>query len=192
MRLFVAVFPPPPVREALVTAARELAAGGNIRLTVPENVHLTLKFLGDVAETNLERVAEALGPLCGEHEPFEAETSGFGAFPSKRRARVLWAGVGAGSEGLAALARNVDAALEPLGFAREDRPYVPHITLGRARGRPGPLETDAGKAGAVPALRFEVPGMSLVESVSGGEGVIYAVVTTYPFSGGGSSAGGSP
>ena len=186
MRLFVAVFPPPEVRETLVRAARALTAGGNVRLTVPENVHLTLKFLGDVAETDLEPVKEALEPLCGEREPFEATTSGFGAFPSERRARVLWAGVGGGSEELAALARDVDAALQPLGFAREDRPYVPHITLGRARGRPAPLETGADGAGLAPTMRFGVSGMNLVESVPGGGGVTYAVVRTYPFCGIGS------
>jgi RNA 2',3'-cyclic 3'-phosphodiesterase len=178
VRTFVAVFPPQRVREALFRTARDLPASKAFRLIGPEKLHLTLKFLGNVAEDDLSRVEQALEQLRGRHEPFEVEPSGFGAFPSERRARILWAGVGEGSEPLRAVARSVDDLLEPAGFEREERSYVPHLTLGRARGRGAML--DAASV-SPPALRFSVSGVDLVESVPGKGGVTYSVLETYSF-----------
>ncbi len=178
MRIFVAVFPPPEVREALFHAARDLPASKDFRLIGPEKLHLTLKFLGDVAEDDLSRVTRALGPLRERHEPFEVSTSGFGAFPSERRARILWAGLGEGSGTLRAVAQSIEDLLEPAGFEREQRPYVPHLTLGRARGRQAKLD---GASVSPPALRFTVSGVDLVESVPGEGGVTYSVLETYSF-----------
>jgi RNA 2',3'-cyclic 3'-phosphodiesterase len=178
VRTFVAVFPPSEVREALYRAARDLPASNDFRPIGPEKIHLTLKFLGDVAEGDLSRVMHALEPVRERHEPFEVSTSGFGAFPSERRARILWAGVGEGSGPLRALARDVEDVLEPAGFEREGRPYVPHLTIGRARGRPVKLE-DAG--GSPSAHRFTVSAVDLVRSVPGEAGVTYSVLATYSF-----------
>lgn len=178
MRTFVAVFPPPEVRETLFRAAHDLPASEDFRLVGPEKIHLTLKFLGDVAEDDLGRVSQALEPVREGHEPFEVSTSGFGAFPSGRRARILWAGVEEGSGPLRALAREVEELLEPAGFEREGRPYVPHLTLGRARGRPVKLKDEGVSA---PALRFTVSGVDLVRSVPGDAGITYSVLASYPF-----------
>ena len=178
MRTFVAVFPPPDIREALFRAARDLPASKAFRLIGPEKLHLTLKFLGNVAEDDLSRVAQALEPLRGRHEPFEVSTSGFGGFPSERKARILWAGVGEGSGPLRAVALSVEDLLEPAGFGREQRPYVPHLTLGRARGHGTKLD---GASVSPRALRFSVSGVDLVESVPGERGVTYSVLETYSF-----------
>jgi 2'-5' RNA ligase len=178
VRAFVAVFPPPETQEALADAARGLPVVGKVRLTPPANIHLTLKFLGDVSQEDLARLAEALEPVRERHEPFEAGISGFGAFPSPRRARILWAGIGEGAAELRALARDVEESLEPLGFEREDRTYVPHLTLGRARGRPVALET----VESSPVPGFLVRQVELVESVLGGAGAAYSTLAAYPFS----------
>ena len=178
MRTFVAVFPPQRVREALFRTARDLPASSAFRLVGQEKLHLTLKFLGNVAEGDISRVKRALEQLRGRHEPFEVETSGFGAFPSERKARILWAGVGEGSGPLRAVAKSVDDLLEPAGFGRERRPYVPHLTLGRARGRRAKLDDTSVSP---PALRFTVSGVDLVESVTGEGGVTYSVLETYSF-----------
>ena len=178
MRTFVAVFPPPEVRQALFRAARGVPASKAFRLIGPEKLHLTLKFLGNVAEDDLIRVEQALEQLRGRLEPFEVSTSGFGAFPSERRARILWAGVGEGSGPLRVVAQSVDDLLEPAGFGREHRPYVPHLTLGRARG-PGVKIEDTSIS--PPTLRFSVSGVDLVESVPGEGGVTYSVLETYSF-----------
>ena len=178
MRTFVAVFPPQSVRKALFRVVRDLPASKDFRLISPEKLHLTLRFLGDVTKDNLGSVTQALEPLRGRHEPFEVSTSGFGAFPSEKRARILWVGVGEGSEPLREVARSVEDLLESAGFGREERPFVPHLTLGRARSRRAKLDEARLYP---PALRFTVSGVDLVESVPGAGGVTYSVLETYSF-----------
>ena len=178
MRTFVAVFPPQEVREALFRAARDLPSGNAFRLVGQERIHLTLKFLGDVTEDELDRSRQALEHLSGRHEPFEVSTSGFGAFPSDRRARVLWAGIEAGAGLLRSVAKDVEELLGPAGFGREDRPYIPHLTLGRSRARQAKL---AHPDTPPPELRFTVSGVDLVQSAPGKHGVTYQVLATFPF-----------
>jgi 2'-5' RNA ligase len=178
VRTFVAVFPPPEVGDALFRAARDLPSSKDFRLTSREKIHLTLKFLGEVAEEDLVRVTRALEPIGEGHEPFEVSISGLGAFPSERRARILWAGMEEGAGPLRAVAGDVENLLEPLGFEREARPYVPHLTLGRTRNRPTKLDVTEHPP---PTLRFTVSGVELVQSVPGKNGVTYRVVATYRF-----------
>jgi RNA 2',3'-cyclic 3'-phosphodiesterase len=175
VRVFVAVFPPPEVQEALVEAARALPTEA-FRLTAPERVHLTLKFLGEVPPEDIPRLSPALERVGRQGGPFDATVSGFGTFPSARRARILWAGIGQGAEELVTLARAVEGLLEPEGFAREEKPFVPHLTLGRAR-RPVPFEP--GEA-TLPRLGFSVGSLDLVESRQGASGVTYPVLERYP------------
>ena len=156
MRVFVAFFPPPEVQRALAAAAGLLPTDA-FRLTAPERVHLTLKFLGEVQPEDLTRVGSALKRIGQHGEPFDAAVSGFGVFPSARRARILWAGIGRGAEGFGSLARAVEDLLEPEGFAGEDRPLVPHLTLGRAQ---GPVSFDAG-AGSLRRLGVPVAAVEL-------------------------------
>ncbi len=177
MRLFVAVFPPLKLREEALRTARSLLPGDRIRWSRPENVHLTLKFLGDVDEEKLDEVHTTLESLCADHTPFDTRTAGLGAFPSARRARILWAGVrGAGFEELRSLAADLDDAIASLGFEREERPYTPHLTLGRVRGQPGnldPLPEDAENSG------FRVRQVELVESTLTPKGAVYQTVGAF-------------
>jgi len=174
MRVFVAVFPPPAVQEALIDAARALPTDA-FRLTEPGRVHLTLKFLGEVGPEDLPRVTAALERVSRPGEPFDAVTSGFGVFPSARRARVLWAGIGEGSEMFRVLSRAVEDLLEPEGLAREEKPFVPHLTLGRAR---RPVRFDP--TGTVPPeLRFSVGKVDLVQSRHEASGLTYSSLAEY-------------
>ena len=144
-RLFVALEPPEPVRRRLAALAADLrrAAGraaDEVRWVEPEKVHLTLQFLGAVPEERVPAVSEAVRAAAGAARPLSLEVKGAGGFPNARRPRVLWAGVAGDVEPLAALAADLGARLAPLGFAPEDRPFSPHLTLGRARdgrGAPG-------------------------------------------------------
>lgn len=193
MRLFVAVFPPPEIGERLHRAALRLPVEGDVRWVRPANVHLTLKFLGDAREEDLDAVVAATASACARHAAFEAEATGFGAFPTARRARVLWAGVGEGSAGLRALAEDVETALEPLGFGRERRPYEPHFTLGRARGRPVVLGTPVGDPGegiGVVRLGFRVERVDVMRSVLGAGGAVYEVVGSRDLAAGSDASGG--
>ena len=184
MRLFIAVTPPPEVRRAAleaVEAAREL--GGAIRWTKQENVHLTLKFLGEVPDDTLEVLRDALREACSAHAPFDARLRGLGAFPTPRRARVVWAGVDEGAEEMTALAASVESALEPLGFRTEGRPYVPHATLGRARKRP--VGIDLPGAGVPDAPVFRVGSAELVKSTLAPGRSIYEVLEAFALGGAG-------
>ncbi len=183
MRTFIAIFPPPEIRESLLEAARGLSAEQNIRWSRPENVHLTLKFLGEVPEENLDGVRGVLGRICERRGPFEAAISGFGAFPSSRKARVVWADITEGRDALRALAEDLEGSLASLGFARETRhAFRPHVTLGRARGRPVGLElAETGPRGP----RFPVREVVLVRSVLGEAGAAYSALASYPLSEGG-------
>ena len=177
-RTFVAIFPPREVREALVHAARNLRNSRNFRLVGQEKIHLTLKFLGDVAEQDLGTIAKALQPLGESHDPFEASTSTFGAFPSVQNARVLWAGIEQGSDHLRTIAETVEDLLFPAGFERESRPYIPHLTLGRARARRAKLDLPQTSP---PTLRFTVYSVDLVKSTTDKNGVTYSRLASFRF-----------
>src|ERR687894_1412208 len=96
MRAFVAVFPPSEVRREALAWARRWSSDDRMRWTRPENIHLTLKFLGDIRAEALDGIRDALGEACAQHASFDTALAELGAFPSARRARVLWVGVGAG------------------------------------------------------------------------------------------------
>ena len=176
MRLFVAVYPPPEIRDKLIRSARDLPTDA-FRLTAPERVHLTLKFLGEIPPEALPRITSALEPLGDAAEPFEAAIAGFGVFPSARRARILWAGIEEGAEAFRALANTVETLLEPEGLPPEGRPFVPHLTLGRAR---RPARFDPGHT-PLPEERFAVRKADLVQSEHGGSGVVYSTLEEYEF-----------
>ncbi len=105
-----------------------------MKWVAPANLHLTLKFLGDIPAGDLPAVGAALrGALAGSGGPFVLGLEGVGAFPSASSPRVVWVGVTQGREALTGLAARVQEALGPLGFPPEARGFSPHLTLGRCR-----------------------------------------------------------
>ncbi len=133
LRSFIAVEIPAEVQK---TIAQNLASLQKalpkplIRWVAPQNVHLTLKFLGDVSPINLEQVAETLRIESAVHQAFSMSVGGIGAFPNSRRPRVIWIGL-TDPPSLAALQHGVEAAAATLGYTAEDRPFSPHLTVGR-------------------------------------------------------------
>lgn len=99
----------------------------------PGNLHLTLKFLGDVDEARLGEIVTSLRGAASGVAAFETAVRGLGAFPTPTRPRVIWAGVSEGAAAMVELAGRVDAALAALGFPPEARAFSPHVTLGRVR-----------------------------------------------------------
>jgi 2'-5' RNA ligase len=125
-RLFVALSLPPPVRDALAALAQPLPG---VTWTRPEQLHLTLRFLGDVPVAQHEAMLER---LAGVHvEPFILPVEGLGTFPANRPPRVLWAGVGRGHPRLFQLRQRLDDALLAAGVALDVRTFHPHATLAR-------------------------------------------------------------
>jgi 2'-5' RNA ligase len=135
LRSFVAVPLPDELRSRVFAAAQQLSR------ELPqmtwsrkvENLHVTVKFLGKVEETQLDALAAALGEALGTLPRFAIEVRGMGAFPSTRHARVVWAGVEDGSQGLAAVAEAVEAVAARFGFAREQRRFTAHVTVARQK-----------------------------------------------------------
>lgn len=104
--------------------------GVPVRWVPIDNIHLTLKFLGNVSVANLEVLKKLLKVEAVSHEPFEISVGDLGAFPSARRPRVIWTGVQA-PPNLNLLQRGIEAETARLGYAPEERPFSPHLTLGR-------------------------------------------------------------
>ena len=130
VRAFLAVDLAPDVHARLVALKRSLAdAIPSVRWVRDENLHATIKFLGNVAATQIESLRQVLSPVVGRLTAFTVRARGLGTYPSPRRPRVVWIGLMA--DELPRLAAAVDSALEPLGFARDGRPFRSHITLGR-------------------------------------------------------------
>jgi 2'-5' RNA ligase len=139
LRTFIAVETPRAVQEAADRLAKRLqAAGADVRWVAAQNLHFTLKFLGDVAAERTPEICRAVAQAAAAQEPFEVEIRGAGAFPALRRPRTLWLGSAAGKEPFCDLQAKVDKELRKLGFAREHRAFEPHLTIGRVRdGRHG-------------------------------------------------------
>ena len=135
MRLFVALEIPSAVRENLATLIAELRAAdasspkNKARWVRPENLHVTLKFIGHVEADKLDAIRAALAEVRPE-QPVELRFRGLGFFPSDKRPRVFWAGIDA-SPNLAPLASEIDMRLGKLGIPRETREFAPHLTLTR-------------------------------------------------------------
>lgn len=179
MRLFLAVFPPPEAQAAAARACEALRSPGDgVSWVKRENLHYTLRFLGDLGADGARRAAAAAGEAAAAHAPFGAALGPFGVFPGARRARVLWVGLVEGDEPLRLLARSLDAALARRGFGRPDRPFEPHLTVGRLR-TPADWTSKLAPARAVEA-RFAVDRLLLVRSTLSPRGSIYEPVSEAP------------
>jgi 2'-5' RNA ligase len=142
VRTFVAVEIDPTVRrkaEQLIGTFRKAQA--DVKWVEFQNLHLTLKFLGDVRMEETAEVCAAVAWAAADVTPFELEIRGAGAFPNPGRPRTLWLGCQQGTAQLTDLQRRIEAGLEKLGFRPEARSFTPHLTIGRARsGGPGTEE----------------------------------------------------
>jgi RNA 2',3'-cyclic 3'-phosphodiesterase len=182
MRLFLAVFPPPEVQGAacgLIEALRR--PGDGVSWVKPENLHYTLRFLGEVGEDGARRATAAAIQAASAAKAFAGALGGLGAFPNPRRARVIWLGLSEGAEALVALAQELDRALARRGFGAPDKPFSAHLTLGRVR-EAGPDWTAALSESrpADPPARFTVDRLCVVESRLNPRGSIYTVRAEAP------------
>ena len=133
MRLFVAVNLPPDVRERLGAVQDRLRrAQADVSWVRVENLHVTLKFLGETEEKRLDRIRDVLAEVARAGAPFPLRVTGVGSFGG-RVPRVVWAGVSEGADCLTRLARQVESALSRVGFPKENRSFTAHLTLGRVR-----------------------------------------------------------
>ncbi len=141
IRAFVAVEAPPEIQaRAAQLIARLRSTPAKVHWAKPDQMHWTLKFLGDVKLLEAARICEAVAAAVAEVKPFDIEAVGVGAFPDIHRPRTIWLGAGEGSEAMIALQEAIEARLAEIGFRPEARRYRPHLTLGRVRGQSGLAE----------------------------------------------------
>lgn len=135
LRAFLASELPTPLQDAIYTATADLRghlSDGLVRWVPAHNVHLTLKFLGDVSPSSLELIKQMMVAEASQFSAFDVQVEGFGCYPSARHPRVLWVGLQAPAE-LGSLQRALEAAAARLGYESEERGFSPHLTIGRVR-----------------------------------------------------------
>ena len=181
MRAFIAIDLPDSIRAALGRAQASFrSACPDAGWTRPEGIHLTLKFLGEISDAQVREVRESLKKL-GRFESFTVGLKGFGFFPDARRPRVFWTGVVAPAN-LSWLAEQIEAAMQAIGFAREERPFRPHLTLARFKGpQPPPaLQALVAQQREEELGNFEVSEFFLFESELSPKGAKYRKVERFP------------
>ncbi len=131
MRAFIAIPCPGDLRESLVKIQNQIKDLGRIRLVEPENIHLTLKFLGNVDENRIDEIIKCLNKVS-KIDGFDISLRGVGVFPKPSYVRVVWVGVGNGGKEIKELHTRIDQELEALGFEREKR-FSAHFTIARVK-----------------------------------------------------------
>lgn len=133
MRSFIAIELHETVKKILAEFQQEMKkCGPDVRWTRLDNIHLTLKFLGNIEEDKADTIAEKIKGACKGRSGFKIGITGTGVFPNDRSPRVLWAGIDLNDE-IIALHEKIEDAMASVGFEREKRRFSPHLTLGRFR-----------------------------------------------------------
>jgi RNA 2',3'-cyclic 3'-phosphodiesterase len=178
-RCFVAVFPPEPVLAAVLDLRRklELMLSG-VRWVAPANLHFTLRFFGDLVPEERAAAARVIDQVVRERRAFDVMLQGVGVFSSWRHPRVIWVGCGEGSEVFAELGRALELGFRDARLGKADKPFTPHLTLGRWRdfGVTVP-ESAVATCQAVGALgSFTVGEVGLIQSQLSPKGSTYTVL----------------
>ncbi len=184
IRAFIAIRLPAPVERALGEIAQTLSLHvprGAVRWVRPEQIHLTLNFLGDTPVDKLPAIRLAMDATAEGRSPFSLRLGGVGCFPNERRPRVIWVGLSGSAAQLAALKSDLDERLAPLGWPLEDKPFRAHLTLGRVKDE---RAVQGMKWTAeVPDVEIPVAAVHLIESRLRPEGPLYTTLHTTHLSG---------
>jgi 2'-5' RNA ligase len=187
MRIFLAMFPPPETQTLawdVVEALKRPADG--VSWVKRDNLHFTLRFIGEIGEDGLARVTAAAREAAAQSPAFDAVLGHCGAFPGLKRARVLWLGLEQGGPPMTVVAGALDRALAKRGFEPEKNKFAPHLTIGRVR-EPrhdwtAPLAA-VGTLAEAQAARFAVRSLQVMQSQLHPAGSIYRVLEDVPLSG---------
>ena len=181
MRLFAAIDIPDDLQDALRCFVDHLRPAATIAWSPVENLHLTTKFIGEWPEEKLPQREDALRSMP-RRDPIPREVRGLGWYPNPKNPRVFWAGVH-DTDGLTSLARDIETALEPLGIAKETRPFAAHLTLARIKD-PTPLDALRGAIEKLESAEygaFNATCFHLFRSQPGAAGSIYTKLTECRF-----------
>lgn len=174
IRAFIAIRLTPPVEQALAETSRALALTaprGGVRWVRPEQIHLTLRFLGDTPVAQLDAIRKGMDAAVADLSPFSLHLSGIGAFPNKRQPRVIWTGLDGEVMRLHSLKSALDAQLTLLELPPEDKPFRAHLTLGRVKDQRAIEGVEW--AVDVPPIELPVTAIYLIESRLQPDGPVY-------------------
>ncbi len=186
LRAFIALPLPAVVRDHLMTLReRLLPYHFPLRWVPPENVHLTLKFLGDIPHDAVPALTAAMETAGRDGAPLSLAAKGIGVFPSVKKARVVWAGLKGETEALIRFQATLDEALAETGIPPETRPFRAHLTLARTKGRldPEPLTAAMAELAGIETESFAADEMVLFRSKLSPRGATYSRVATAPLGG---------
>jgi RNA 2',3'-cyclic 3'-phosphodiesterase len=166
LRAFIAIEIPAEIKKAIAvqTASLHADTGRAVRWVSPENIHLTLKFLGELGPANVGLLSQAVQAVCSQQAPFKITVSGLGSFPNLHQPRVIWVGLQAPPD-LDRLQRKIDVAAARLGYTAEDKPFSAHLTIGRIREQLSPDEIKLLQA-ALAWFQIADVGVFIVRTVS--------------------------
>ena len=140
IRSFLAIELPKPILRKIEEVQADLrSAHADVRWVSPEKIHLTLKFFGNIEESRIDSIFKSIEESVRSTSPFSLKVRGVGAFPSMKSPRVIWLGLENGKS-LTSLQKQIETQLEKIGFQSEDRPFHPHLTLGRTKSNRGKNE----------------------------------------------------
>ncbi len=158
---------------------KQARAAKVVRWVAPENIHLTLKFLGDVDAEKIPDVNRAIEQACVGVAPFVINIRGLGAFPNLQRPNVVWIGMSGQTDAAELLAKKIEDACAALGFPREQRPFAAHLTLGRVKKDARPNDRRAigeliANAQLNASTDFRVERVSMMKSELKSSGSVYS------------------
>jgi 2'-5' RNA ligase len=189
IRTFTAVFLPEDARRQVAGLIERLQAPGDaVKWVEPGLLHFTLRFFGDLDEEAVARVNEITGRVATTLGPIRARLEGTGTFPPGGPPRVYWIGMGLGQDAMVRLARALELAYRDARLGRADKPFAPHLTIGRARTGRGPHRSpsagprDFGRL-TFSGLEFIVQRVSVVRSDLSPHGPTYTPLAEHPLSG---------
>jgi RNA 2',3'-cyclic 3'-phosphodiesterase len=171
IRAFIAIELPPDIKTVLKGLQLKLKLPGSnaVKWVDPANIHLTLKFLGNITSTQIASVTATVRSAAHTAKPFQLQVQSMGAFPNLNRVQVIWVGLDGSIETLLNLQKALDVELAKQGFAPENRPFSPHLTLGRVRETATLIDKqNIGKAisaiNVESGYRFNVQALNLMQS----------------------------
>ena len=186
IRAFIAVKLSPEIRDSLKDLQTQLRHRDlDVKWVEPENIHLTMKFLGDIRADKIEEIKGALAEAVSGCGRFDISLAGTGVFPDRKRPRVIWAGIRDGSETLVKLAGRIEECMEICGFQRDDRGFTAHITIARVKEMHFPQQffETAEKLKDREFGRMTVKKISLIKSTLTQKGPIYDTICKTEFRG---------
>ncbi len=184
LRLFVACDIPELVKDEIDRFAGFLKKHGvDVKWTRKENLHLTLKFFGNISSERVEEIKKSLTSLKTGIKPFSVHFSGVGAFPDIHKPSIIWIGVDKGESALKVLAETIDAGFSRTGFEKEKRDYSAHLTLGRVKDpRYSAKLTRALKSASFSSVEaIPIEHITLYKSVLTSEGPVYEAIERFEF-----------